>query len=139
MRRLIWVFKIKCLITIGVGPMIGRQGFKWVEPLIQQVRRCDIAQRLKHGFDAAGMLFGPVVEEPFDLLPLKVFLRSAEVAGDDGKGLQFCLAIAPDGRAIAFSILGNNLAQGDQISRARSMQEAMVRRIVRELSPPAPR
>ena len=49
------------------------------------------------------------------------------------------LAIAPDGRAIAFSILGNNLAQGDQISRARSMQEAMVRRIVRELSPPAPR
>ena len=49
------------------------------------------------------------------------------------------LAIATDGRAIAFSILGNNLAQGDQIARARSMQEAMVRRIVRELSPPAPR
>jgi len=49
------------------------------------------------------------------------------------------LAIAPDGRAIAFSILGNNLAQGDQISRARSMQEAMVRRIVRELTPSAPR
>lgn len=49
------------------------------------------------------------------------------------------LAIAPDGRAIAFSILGNNLAQGDQISRARGMQEAMVRRIVRELSPRASR
>ena len=50
------------------------------------------------------------------------------------------LAIAPDGRVLSFSILGNNLAQGDQIARARTLQEAMVRRIVQELAPaPAPR
>ncbi|MEY3143065.1 MAG: putative D-alanyl-D-alanine carboxypeptidase [Planctomycetota bacterium] len=50
------------------------------------------------------------------------------------------LAIAPDGRLLSFSILGNNLAQGDQISRARALQESMVRRIVQELAPaPAPR
>jgi D-alanyl-D-alanine carboxypeptidase/D-alanyl-D-alanine-endopeptidase (penicillin-binding protein 4) len=48
------------------------------------------------------------------------------------------VAIAPDGRAIAFSILGNNLAQGDQISRAKGVQEAIVRRIVTELVPVAP-
>jgi D-alanyl-D-alanine carboxypeptidase/D-alanyl-D-alanine-endopeptidase (penicillin-binding protein 4) len=48
------------------------------------------------------------------------------------------VAIAPDGRAIAFSILGNNLAQGDQISRAKGVQEAMVRRVVTELVPVAP-
>ena len=46
----------------------------------------------------------------------------------------------PDGRLLSFSILGNNLAQGDQISRARALQESMVRRIVQELAPaPAPR
>lgn len=45
------------------------------------------------------------------------------------------LAIAPDGRLLAFSILGNNLAQGDQISRAKALQESMVRRIVQELAP----
>jgi D-alanyl-D-alanine carboxypeptidase len=49
------------------------------------------------------------------------------------------LVIAPDGRLLSFSILGNNLAQGDQIARARALQESMVRRIVQELAPaPAP-
>jgi D-alanyl-D-alanine carboxypeptidase/D-alanyl-D-alanine-endopeptidase (penicillin-binding protein 4) len=47
------------------------------------------------------------------------------------------LAIAPDGRLLAFSILGNNLAQGDQIARARALQESFVRRIVKELAPAA--
>jgi D-alanyl-D-alanine carboxypeptidase/D-alanyl-D-alanine-endopeptidase (penicillin-binding protein 4) len=48
------------------------------------------------------------------------------------------IAIAPDGRVLAFAILGNNLAQGDQIARARTLQEAMVRRIARELAPSPP-
>ena len=32
---------------------------------------------------------------------------------------------------------GNNLAQGDQIARARALQESFVRRIVKELAPAA--
>lgn len=45
------------------------------------------------------------------------------------------LVIAPDGRLLAFSILGNNLAQGDQVARARALQESFVRRLVREFAP----
>ena len=48
------------------------------------------------------------------------------------------IAIAPDGRVLAFAIIGNSLAQGDQIARARTLQEAMVRRIARELAPSPP-
>ena len=45
------------------------------------------------------------------------------------------LAVAPDGRAIAFSVLGNGLEAGDRVARAKALQEAIVRRIVAELEP----
>lgn len=43
------------------------------------------------------------------------------------------IAIAPDGRRVAFSILGNNLSQGDRVARSRSLQESIVREIARHL------
>lgn len=43
------------------------------------------------------------------------------------------VVIAPDGRMVAFSVLGNTLEQGDRVSRARALQEDVVRRIVRSL------
>lgn len=52
------------------------------------------------------------------------------------------LAVAPDGRSIAFAVLGNGLEAGDRVARAKALQEAVVRRIVTELetaSPAAPR
>jgi D-alanyl-D-alanine carboxypeptidase/D-alanyl-D-alanine-endopeptidase (penicillin-binding protein 4) len=47
------------------------------------------------------------------------------------------LAVAPDGRAIAFAVLGNGLEAGDRVARAKALQEAVVRRIVAELEPSA--
>jgi D-alanyl-D-alanine carboxypeptidase/D-alanyl-D-alanine-endopeptidase (penicillin-binding protein 4) len=46
------------------------------------------------------------------------------------------LAIGPGGRAIAFSVLGNGLEAGDRVSRAKALQEAIVLRVVEELTPP---
>ncbi|MFZ9914429.1 MAG: D-alanyl-D-alanine carboxypeptidase/D-alanyl-D-alanine endopeptidase [Phycisphaerales bacterium] len=43
------------------------------------------------------------------------------------------VAIAPGGRQIAFSVLGNTLEQGDRVSRARALQEEIVRNIVHHL------
>src|SRR5690348_11323728 len=50
---------------------------------IGQVRRRDVRQRAKHDLAATGVLAFPRVQHAPHLLALQVFLRAAQVAGDD--------------------------------------------------------
>src|SRR5690348_9383712 len=51
--------------------------------LVGEVRRRNMRQRAEHGFAAAGLFAFPRVQHPPHLLALQVFLRAAQVAGDD--------------------------------------------------------
>ena len=60
---------------------------------ICELRWRHILERRKDGFDSAGMLSLPAVEHFLHGLTLKIFLRSAEVAGNQGKIPYLCVAV----------------------------------------------
>ncbi len=64
---------------------------------------------------------------------IRVYCKTGYIRGTS------CLSgivIAPDGRRIAFSILGNSLEQGDRVARAKSLQDTIVHALHDALSAP---